>query len=99
MLCKWLETLAADPTDLCRDERRLLRIIRTVLREADLAPGADVSGEIGSEELRRIGVILVRLLSSILKSTHVFEMMDIFGGALRIYVDLLESNVDGSTRG
>lgn len=95
-LCKWLETLATDPADLRRDERRLLRILRSVLREADLAPAADDSGEIGSEELRQIGVILVRLLSNILKGTHVFEMMDIFGAALRIYADLLENNIDGS---
>lgn len=97
-LCKWLETLATDPTDLRRDERRLLRIIRSVLREADLAPAADDSGDIGREELRLIGVILVRLLSNILKGTHVFEMMGIFAGALRIYADLLESNIDSSTQ-
>ncbi|KAJ5145236.1 hypothetical protein N7448_002628 [Penicillium atrosanguineum] len=37
-LCKWLETLALNPSGLHRDERRLLRMIISVLREADLTP-------------------------------------------------------------
>ncbi|KAJ5593961.1 uncharacterized protein N7459_000169 [Penicillium hispanicum] len=93
-LCKWLETLALDPTDLHRDTRRLLRIITSVLREADLAQPGDHVGEFGSEQLRRMGATLVRLLSEILKGTHVFEMMHVFYESLRTYANLLENNLD-----
>ncbi|KAJ6014421.1 hypothetical protein N7540_009012 [Penicillium herquei] len=92
-LCKWLETLAMNPTDLHNDTKKLLRIITSVLREADL-PVPNINMEfIKSGDLRQIGAVLVRLLSRILKGTHVFEMMHVFCEALRIYADLLESQM------
>ncbi|KAJ5732463.1 hypothetical protein N7493_003944 [Penicillium malachiteum] len=92
-LCKWLETLAMNPTDLHNDTKKLLRIITSVLREADLlVPNINMEF-IKSSDLRQIGAVLVRLLSRILKGTHVFEMMHVFCEALRIYADLLESNI------
>lgn len=92
-LCKWLETLAVDPTSLHRGEKRLLRMIRSVLREADLTPVGDDVTEMKSEQLHYIGVVLIRLLSEILKGAHVFEGMDILCEAVRIYADLLESRL------
>ncbi|KAJ5663193.1 hypothetical protein N7507_003924 [Penicillium longicatenatum] len=90
-LCKWLETLAEDPGDLHADTKRLLRIIASVLREADLVTpnAADVAGD-GGQQLRQMGAVLVRLLSDILKGEHVFGMMRIFCQALRIYAGILD---------
>ncbi|PIG79666.1 hypothetical protein AARAC_001528 [Aspergillus arachidicola] len=96
-LCKWLDTLALDPTFIHRDTRRLLRIITSVLREADLAPPGDRVGEFGAEQLRRMGATLVRLLSEILKGAHVFEMMHVFCDSLRTYAALLENDLDSNT--
>lgn len=93
-LCKWLETLALNPKDLHRDTRRLLRIILSVLREADLPQPNDTEGEFGAKQLRRMGAVLVRLLSEILKGDHVFEMMHVFCDSLRTYANLLESDLD-----
>ncbi|KAJ5895306.1 hypothetical protein N7495_006997 [Penicillium taxi] len=93
-LCKWLETLAEDPTNLHRDERRLLRIIMSVLREADLAQPLGDELKIGSTQIRRVGAMLIRLLSEILKGSHVFEMMHVFCEALRIYSYTLESQTE-----
>ncbi|KAJ5247574.1 hypothetical protein N7468_002557 [Penicillium chermesinum] len=93
-LCKWLETLALNPTDLHRDTRRLLRIILSVLREADLAQPGGLGGEFGAQQLRRMGAVLVRLLSKILKGDHVFEMMHVFCDSLQIYANRLENDID-----
>lgn len=93
-LCKWLETLALDPSSLHHDERRLLRMIISVLREADLTPVGNNMAEIGSKQLHLIGAVLIRLLSEIMKGTHVFEGMDILCEALQIYANLLESNLN-----
>ncbi|KAJ5772334.1 hypothetical protein N7520_002863 [Penicillium odoratum] len=90
-LCKWLETLAVTPGELHNDTKRLLRIIASVLREADLAPPSTAStGGEGGQQLRRMGALLVRLLSEILKGEHVFEMMRVFCEALRMYACLLD---------
>lgn len=97
-LCKWLETLASDPTYIHRDTRRLLRIITSVLREADLAPPGDRGDEFGAERLRRMGAMLLRLLSEILKGTHVFEIMHVFCDSLRTYANLLENDLDFNMR-
>ncbi|KAJ5706801.1 hypothetical protein N7488_006602 [Penicillium malachiteum] len=92
-LCKWLETLAMNPTDLHNDTKKLLRIITSVLREADLmVPNINMEF-IKSSDLRQIGAVLVRLLSRILEGIHVFEMMHVFCEALQIYADLLESKI------
>ncbi|KAB8199454.1 hypothetical protein BDV34DRAFT_231190 [Aspergillus parasiticus] len=99
VLCKWLDTLALDPTFIHRDTRRLLGIITSVLREADLAPPGDRVGEFGAEQLRRMGATLVRLLSEILKGAHVFEMMHVFCDSLRTYAALLENDLDSNTAG
>ncbi|KAJ5776218.1 uncharacterized protein N7511_001229 [Penicillium nucicola] len=88
-LCKWLEALAMEQKDLHRDTRRLLRIINSVLCEADLSPSEDNTEEIGSDQLRQMGAVLIRLLSDILNGTHVFPMMDVFCQALRAYADKL----------
>lgn len=97
-LCKWLEKLAScPPTDIHRDTLRLLRIVMSVLREADMAPppgDRDRAREFGAEQLRRMGATLVRLLSEILKGGHVFEMMQVFGDSLRTYATLLENDLD-----
>lgn len=99
-LCKWLEKLASScPTtdNIHRDTLRLIRIITSVLREADMAPpppGRDRAGEFGPEQLRRMGAMLVRLLSEILKGGHVFEMMQVFCDSLRTYAILLENDLD-----
>jgi hypothetical protein len=93
-LCKWLEKLASCPTDIHRDTLRLLRIITSVLREADMAPPGDWTGEFGAEQLRRMGAMVVRLLSEILKGGHVFEMMQVFCDSLRTYATLLENDLD-----
>jgi hypothetical protein len=93
-LCKWLETLAEDPGDLHADTKRLLRIIASVLREADLVTPntVDVAGD-GGQQLRQMGAVLVRLLSEILKGEHVFGMMRVFCEALRIYAGILDRGV------
>ncbi|OKL59015.1 hypothetical protein UA08_05541 [Talaromyces atroroseus] len=95
-LCKWLEMLASDPTKdiIHRDTRRLLRIITSVLREADLAPPGDRADKFEPEQLRRMGAMLVRLLSEILKGAHVFEKMHVFCDSLRTYATLLENDLD-----
>lgn len=90
-LCKWLETLAVHPEDLHADTKRLLRIIASVLREADLAaPNTVDFGGNGEQHLRQMGAVLVQLLSEILKGEHVFGMMRVLCEALRMYADLLE---------
>ncbi|PCG94043.1 Zinc finger, C2H2 [Penicillium occitanis (nom. inval.)] len=96
-LCKWLEKLASRPTDIHRDTLRLLRIINSVLREADMAPPSDRACEFGAEQLRRMGATLVRLLSEILNGGHVFEMMQVFRDSLRTYATLLENDLDFDT--
>ncbi|KAJ6003039.1 hypothetical protein N7451_005586 [Penicillium sp. IBT 35674x] len=96
-LCKWLETLAVDPGDLHADTKRLLRIIVSVLREADLAPPSTVKfdGD-GGQQLRQMGAVLVRLLSEILKGEHVFGMMRVFCEVLRTYAGLLDREFDST---
>ncbi|KAJ5557087.1 hypothetical protein N7494_001002 [Penicillium frequentans] len=90
-LCKWLETLAVHPEDLHADTKRLLRIIASVLREADLAaPNTVDSGGNGGQQLRQMGAVVVQLLSEILKGEHVFGMMRVFCEALRMYAGLLD---------
>jgi hypothetical protein len=92
-LSKWLEALASEKNAFHRDTRRLLRIINSVLCEADLSPSDSTTGEIGNDHLRQMGAVLVRLLSDILNGTHVFEMMDVFCQALRIYADKLRDGL------
>lgn len=93
-LCKWLETLASDPSNISKDTQRILRIIISVLREADLAPSGNQDGEFRPDQLRRMGATLVRLLSDILKGPHVFEVMYVFCDSLRTYANLLENDLD-----
>ena len=95
-LCKWLETLASDPSHISKDTRRILRIITSVLREADLAPPVNWAGDFRPDQLRRMGAMLVRLLSEILKGPHVFEMMYVFCDSLRTYANLLENDLDSN---
>lgn len=95
-LCKWLETLASDPSHVSKDTRRILRIITSVLREADLAPPVNWAGDFQPDQLRRMGAMLVRLLSEILKGPHVFEMMYVFCDSLRTYANLLENDLDSN---
>lgn len=90
-LCKWLETLAAEPGNLHADTKRLLRIVASVLQEADLAPSSTLGfDENEGQQLRQMGAVLVRLLSEILKGKHVFGMMRVFCEALRMYAGILD---------
>lgn len=98
LLNHWLETIAqsievAGIQTIREDERSLLKLIHSVIREADLMEIPDlILGD--AMAVRRLAVCSVRLWTETFKGAHVFEISKVIGESLAIISDMLASQLE-----
>ena len=94
-LSKWLQSMAvliSTGEEPLPEERRLLRIIGSILNETDL--GSSIQREQNDTlKLKHMASAIVRLWADALKGAHVFELTDSFGAGLELYARMLDNEI------
>jgi hypothetical protein len=97
LLSQWLNTIAdavaQDGIQLLReDERSLLGMVASLIRETDLANILDQSDD-DAGAIRRMAATSVRLWADTFGGPHVFHIVDAIGTTLTIVADMLETSL------
>ncbi|CAM1510650.1 Fc.00g009850.m01.CDS01 [Cosmosporella sp. VM-42] len=94
LLTYWLQTITqvietSGIKELRPDERKLLDMVASLVRETDLADTLDAS-QSDSARVRNLTVSSMRLWAETFKGFHVFEIVHAIGAGLSIVADRLE---------
>jgi hypothetical protein len=98
LLSRWLGTVAEVVAlekiqSLREDERSLLGMIASLIRETDLASTLDKS-EDDATSIRRMAASVVRLWADTFSGSHVFYIVDAIGTTLFVMADILEARLN-----
>ncbi|KAJ9491856.1 hypothetical protein VN97_g1398 [Penicillium thymicola] len=78
------------------DERKLLSMIHTVIREADLTELSDWADD-DADAVRRLAASTARLWAETFGGFHVFNISRVIGESITIIADILDSRLASST--
>jgi len=97
LLSRWLEMISdtvhiTGLNSLRKDERKLLGMIASLIKETDMASTLD-KNDTDSYCVRRMAASVVRLWAETFRGIHVFEIVRVIGEALSIAADILEENL------
>lgn len=98
LLSRWLNMVsdavqAWGLDSLREDERKLLGMIASLIRETDMAYTLE-GKETDSYCIRRMAATVVRLWAETFKGVHIFEIVRVIGETLSIVADLLEKRLE-----
>lgn len=101
LLNHWLQEIARSierfgVQTLRDDERKLLSMIYTVVREADLIELSDWADD-NADVVRRLVVYIARLWAETFRGFHIFDVSQVIGESVAIIADILNSPVASST--
>ncbi|TAQ89621.1 hypothetical protein B7494_g2051 [Chlorociboria aeruginascens] len=92
LLSKWLETMSST-NELTVDERGLLKIVKEIVDETDLAISFESKineiQESRATKIRKLSVAIIRLWAQVFRGEHVFEIVGIMGASLEGFASLL----------
>ncbi|GKZ27072.1 hypothetical protein AbraIFM66951_004538 [Aspergillus brasiliensis] len=97
LLSRWLgiisEAVQATGLETLReDERKLLGMIASLIKETDMASTLD-SNDADSYCIRRMAATVVRLWAETFRGIHIFEIVRVIGETLSALADILEENL------
>ncbi|OQE11184.1 hypothetical protein PENFLA_c079G05009 [Penicillium flavigenum] len=98
LLSRWLSmisnaVLTSGLDSLREDERKLLAMIASLIRETDMANTLE-SKEADSYCIRRMAATVVRLWAETFQGVHIFEIVRVIGETLSIVAELLEKRLE-----
>ncbi|KAJ5371419.1 uncharacterized protein N7496_007511 [Penicillium cataractarum] len=101
LLNHWLQEIAlcierSGVESIRDDERKLLRILYCLVREADLTELPDWADD-NASAVRRLAACTARLWAETFKGFHIFQISDVIGESLEIIAGILEVRVTPST--
>lgn len=103
LLTHWLQTLAqcvdvSGMEALRPDERKLLKMVASLVRETDLATMLE-SGQSETSRIRSLAVASMCLWAETFRGFHVFEIVHAIGAGLSIAADILKETYTSSING
>ncbi|KAF2149882.1 hypothetical protein K461DRAFT_230541 [Myriangium duriaei CBS 260.36] len=92
LLSKWLDALAVGAPDppVSDEERRIGRIVRTMLDETEFGVPEHVSPD-SPECAKRLSAGVLRVWATIFRGAQTWAIVDVIGASLGVYADMLES--------
>jgi hypothetical protein len=91
LLGKWLETMAhvlSAGEDLRENEKRTMRIVASIISEADL--GLDIQNEMDDvRRAKRRAIAVIRLWAQPFEGVHVFDITGIVEAGLDLCADMM----------
>ncbi|CAG8894272.1 unnamed protein product [Penicillium egyptiacum] len=97
LLSRWLGMISdavhiTGLDSLREDERKLLGMIASLIKETDMASTLD-KNDTDSHCIRRMAASVVRLWAATFRGIHVFEVVRVIGETLSTLADILEGNL------
>lgn len=92
LLSKWLEALSyPNPSPpVSEDERRIGRIVRTMLDETEFSVPSHVAVD-SQESFKQLSAGVLRVWATIFRGAQTWAIVDVIGTSLNIYADMLEA--------
>lgn len=102
LLSRWLSIVSdvvqvSGLESLREDERKLLGMIASLIRETDWADTLE-SKETDSYCIRRMAATVVRLWAETFQGVHIFEIVRVIGETLSIVAETLEKNLESQEK-
>ncbi|KAF4553928.1 Hypothetical protein D9617_5g068030 [Elsinoe fawcettii] len=92
LLSKWLEAISSHNPDppVSEDERRIGRIVRTMLDETEFSVPSHVAVD-SPESFKQLSAGVLRVWATIFRGAQTWAIVDVIGTSLNIYADMLEA--------
>ncbi|KAM5349153.1 hypothetical protein ACJ41O_008976 [Fusarium nematophilum] len=90
-LSKWLEQLSLEEPPLMKEEERLVCIIAGILQETSFFEPCSPR-TCSSAVIRQMSSAIIKLVVEMSTGVHVYELMDSFEEAIKLYASYLESD-------
>ncbi|KAG8623483.1 hypothetical protein KVT40_008459 [Elsinoe batatas] len=92
LLSKWLEAISFHNPDppVSEDERRIGRIVRTMLDETEFSVPSHVAVD-SPESFKQLSAGVLRVWATIFRGAQTWAIVDVIGTSLNIYADMLEA--------